>query len=90
MELMQVHLEIPEDLGRQLADGLVELARSALESLALESIRSGRLTESQARRLLGIESRYEMDGFLKAHGVYPSVSLDDVRKDSETAAAFSR
>jgi hypothetical protein len=87
---MQVHLEIPEDLGRQLASGPSELARAAMESLALEGIRSGKLTEAQARRLLGIESRYEMDGFLKAHGVYPDISLEDVRNDGETASAFSR
>jgi hypothetical protein len=46
------------------------LARAALEAVALEGVRSGKLTVSQARRLLGIESRYEMDGFLKAHGVF--------------------
>jgi hypothetical protein len=31
-----------------------------------------------------------MDGFLKAHGVFHNLTLDDVRKDSETALAFSR
>jgi hypothetical protein len=31
-----------------------------------------------------------MDGFLKAHGVFLNLKLDDVRKDSETALAFSR
>jgi hypothetical protein len=38
--------------------------------------------------LLGIPSRYEMDGFLKAHGVYPDLTLDDVRRDSEVARAL--
>ena len=32
-------------------------------------------------------SRYEMDGFLKAHGVFLDLTLDDMRKDSDTALA---
>jgi hypothetical protein len=87
---MQVQLEIPEDLARQLAADVNSLTHAALEAIALEGVRSGKLTVSQARRLLGIASRYEMDGFLKAHGVYLDLTLDDVRKDSETALAFSR
>ena len=85
---MHVSLEIPEDLGRRIAADPGELPRAALEALALEGIRAGKLAVSQARRLLGISSRYEMDGFLKAHRVYLDVTLDDVRRDSEVARAF--
>ncbi len=61
------------------------MSRKDLEGLALEEIRSGKLTVPQARRLLGIASRYEMDGFLKEHGVFLELTLDDVRRDSEAA-----
>jgi hypothetical protein len=84
---MHVSLEIPEDLVRRIAPDPGELARAVLEALALEAVRTGKLTVSQARRLLGIPSRYEMDGFLKAHGVFLDRTLDDVRKDSEVARA---
>ena len=87
---MDVHLEIPEDLARRLASDANGLARAALEAIALEGVRSGKLTVSQARRLLGIDSRYEMDGFLKAHKVFLDLSLEDVRRDSEAALAPSR
>jgi uncharacterized protein UPF0175 len=87
---MDVHLEIPEELARRLASDANGLARAALEAIALEGVRSGKLTVSQARRLLGIESRYEMDGFLKAHGVFLDLSMEDVRRDSEAALAPSR
>jgi hypothetical protein len=87
---VQVHLEIPEDLARQLADDPGGVTHAAMEAVALEGVRSGKLSVSQARRLLGIASRYEMDGFLKAHGVFLDLTLDDVRKDSETALRFSR
>jgi len=87
---MQVHLEIPEDLAQQLAADPSGLTRVALEAIALEGVRSGRLSVSQARRLMGIGSRYEMDGFLKAHGLFLDLTLDDIRRDSETALAFCR
>ena len=87
---MDVHLEIPEELARRLASDANGLARSALEAIALEGVRSGKLTVSQARRLLGIESRYQMDGFLKAHGVFLDLSMEDVRRDSEAALAPTR
>jgi hypothetical protein len=87
---MQVTLELPEDLARRLAADASGLSRAALEALALEGVRSGKLTVAQARRLLGIRSRYEMDGLLKAHGVMLSATIDDIRRDSETALAFSK
>ena len=85
---MQVSLEIPEDLAGRIAADSGELSRAAMEGLALEAIRTGKLTVSQARRLLGIRSRYEMDGFLKAHGVFLDLTLEDVRRDSEVAGSF--
>ncbi len=87
---MQLTLEIPEDLAQRFAADASGLSRAALEALALEGVRSGKLTTAQARRLLGIQSRYEMDGFLKAHGVLLSVTIEDVRRDSETALAFTK
>lgn len=87
---MDVHLEIPEEVAQHLASDAKGLTRAALEAIALEGVRSGKLTVAQARRLLGIQSRYEMDGFLKAHGVFLDLTLEDVRRDSETALTSSR
>ena len=80
---MTVNLEIPDELGRLIAGSATELTRTLLESTALEAIRAGRLTVAQARRLLGISSRYEMDGFLKSHGVFLDVTLEDIQRDNE-------
>ena len=66
---MQVHLDVPEEVAKQFAGEPGGITRAALEALAIEGIRSGKLTVHQARQMLGIASRYEMDGFLKAHGV---------------------
>ena len=82
---MEVTLELPEDLARLLGENAVGLRRAALEALALEGLRSGKLTVSQARRLLGMASRYEMDGFLKSHGILLPLSVEDVERDANTA-----
>jgi len=87
---MDVHLEVPEELACQLASDAEDLARVALEALAAEGVRSGKLSVFQARELLGIQSRYEMDGFLKPHGLFLDLTLEDVRKNSDAALASSR
>lgn len=87
---MQVHLDVPEDVVRQFAAEPGGVTRVALEALALEGVRSGKLTIHQARQMLGIPSRYEMDGFLKAHDVLVPITMEDVLRDSKTALAFAR
>jgi hypothetical protein len=81
---MQVTVEIPEDIARQLNSKWANLPRGVLESLALEAYRSGTLTTAQLRRLLGFETRMQVDGFLKQAGVYLDYSLEDLNEDLET------
>ncbi len=85
---MQVTLELPEDLARLFGESSAMLNRAALEALVLEGLRAGKLTVAQGRRLLGISSRYEMDGFLKAKGVFLNLSAEDVKRDAEVALSF--
>ena len=87
---MQVHLDVPEDVAQRFAAEPGGITRAALEALAIEGIRSGKLTVYQAREMLGIPSRYEMDGFLKAHGVLLPITMEDVVTDTNTAIAFSK
>jgi hypothetical protein len=81
---MQVTVEIPEDIARQLNSKWANLPRGVLESLALEAYRSGTLSSPQLRRLLGFETRMELDGFLKQAGVFLDYSLEDLNEDLET------
>jgi hypothetical protein len=66
---MEISLEIPDELAPPLLRPGQDPARAALEALALEAFRERRLTGYQLRLLLGITSRYELDGFLKEHRV---------------------
>jgi predicted HTH domain antitoxin len=79
---MQVTVEIPDDIALHLIPAGQELSRTAIEALAIEGYRSGALTAFQTRRLLGFETRYELDGFLKAHNVTEfAYSLEDLEQD---------
>jgi hypothetical protein len=57
-------------------------AREALEAFAIASYRSGALTPCQTRLLLGFQTRWELDGFLKQHQVFDhSYGVEDFEKD---------
>jgi predicted HTH domain antitoxin len=82
---MQVTLEIPDDMAGKLAAQGQDPARAALEAVAIEGYRSGALSAHQTRRLLGFETRYELDGFLKAHNVWEhAYGLEDLEQDRQT------
>lgn len=66
---MRITVEIPDDLAAALAATGQELSRTALEAIGIEAYRQRRLGGYQLQRLLGIGSRYELDGFLKEHRV---------------------
>jgi hypothetical protein len=87
---MRIHIDVPEEVALRFSAEPGGIVRAAAEALAAEGVRSGKLTAYQARRMLGIRSRYEMDGFLKAHGVLLSDTAQQVVADCETAIAFSR
>jgi post-segregation antitoxin (ccd killing protein) len=81
---MNVSVPIPDDLAQRLSAAGVDLSRRALEGFALEEYKAGRVTKAELRRWLGIETRYELDGFLKAHGVFMKASVEDLRRDVAT------
>jgi hypothetical protein len=62
-------------------------ARATLEGVAIEGSRTGALTASQTRRMLGLSTRYQLDGFLKSHNVMErAYSLEDLQEDRKTIA----
>jgi hypothetical protein len=77
---MDVIIHIPDDLATRLGTA-ADLPRKALEALALEEFRSGRLTEPELRRLLGFATRQALDAFLKAHEIYIPYTVDDLEQD---------
>ncbi len=66
---MQLTLEIPDDVAERLRAEGGDLSRRVLEVFALKEYRSGNLSRPEMRKLLGFESRFELDDFLKLHHV---------------------
>jgi hypothetical protein len=73
---MQITLDLPDDIAQELASRRKDLPRAALESLAVEAYRFHALTATQLRRLLGFETRMQVDSFLKEHDVYDFTAAD--------------
>lgn len=78
---MEVTLHIPDDVAERLTAAGKDLSRRALEALALEEYKAGRLTEAQLRQLLGFQTRHELDGFLKSHEVWLNYTLEDLERE---------
>jgi hypothetical protein len=81
---MNLTVEIPDDLAGRLCAHGDDLSRRALEALALEEYKSGHLTEDELRRFLGFGTRYQLDGFLKAHDVWIEYTLEDFRREVDS------
>ena len=80
----QLTLNLPDELSAALSSSGQELPRAAIEALALEAYRERKLTTAQLRRILGFETRYALDGFLKAHAVWLDYTRQDLEQDRET------
>ena len=80
---MVITVRIPEELAERLGAGPAQLSQQALEALVLEAHRQGRLGEADVGRILGIESRFDVERFLKNHGIelaYTREDLEDERR----------
>jgi hypothetical protein len=82
---MTVTVEIPDQFAEALAPLGGDVARAVLEAIALDGYRRNLLGESAVRRLLGFETRMEVHGFLKEHGVCLHYTLDDWEHDKHEA-----
>lgn len=87
---MEIKLNVPDDIARELTSDGTELSRAALEALALEGYRARVLFEADLCRMLGFESGLDVHGFLKQHGVYLQYGLAELEQDEATARSQRR
>lgn len=77
---MQVTIQFPEDISAALKGQWDDVPRRSLEAIAVEAYRTGALNEAQVRRLLGLDTRFQVHALLKEHHVplqYTSADLED-------------
>ncbi|MBV8524222.1 MAG: hypothetical protein JOY71_19200 [Acetobacteraceae bacterium] len=65
---MNVMVPIPDELAARFGSE-AELGRRAVEALALEEYRAGRLTRPELGRLLGFLTTSAIENFLNTHGI---------------------
>lgn len=87
---MRIWLELPDDVIEQLGEKGQDLSMAALEALAIDAYRMNRITGNQLCRLLQIPSRYDLDGFLKHHGVPLEYTAEDFEREAATSARLWR
>jgi len=78
---MSVTIDLPEDISAALTEQWDDVPRRSLEAIALEAYRTAALTESQIRRLLGYETRFQVHALLKEHHVPLRYSAADLEAD---------
>jgi hypothetical protein len=78
---MNVTLQIPDLIADRLSAAGDDIERTALEALALEEFRSGRLTKKELGQVLGFETINDFDGFLKAHGILENYTAADLERE---------
>jgi hypothetical protein len=78
---MTLTLQLPDRIGAVLQGAWDDLPRATLESLAIESYRSGRLSCAEVGEALGHASRWESEEFLAAHGAFPGTTVEELQSD---------
>ena len=80
LNIMRVTIQLPEDISAALGEQWDDVPRRSLEAIAVEGYRTGALTESQVRRLLELDTRFQVHALLKEHHVplqYTSADIED-------------
>ena len=78
---MKVTIQLPEDISAALEAQWDNVPRRSLEAIAIEGYRTGGLTEAQVRRLLELDSRFQVHAWLKEHHVPLRYTEADVEDD---------
>ena len=86
---MQVTIELPSDVAKQLEQKWGDVSRHILETVALEGYQAGQLTTAQLREMLGYETPMELDALLQRTSIYRNVVEDELEQDFEASRRAS-
>jgi hypothetical protein len=78
-----VTVDIPDNLAAQVIPAGQDPARALLEDALVQAYRENRVSGRELMEALGIATRYELDGFLKARQVWIEYSLEELQSDRE-------
>lgn len=78
---MAFTINIPDDVSQALEQRWGDLSRHVMEALAIEAYSEGLLTQHQVGKLLGFDSRFETEAFLKKRDAPPDYTPEDLEED---------
>lgn len=87
---MNIAIEIPDDIARQLEARTGQVSRAVLEAVAIEAYRSGAITPAQVQQMLGLSSRWETEALLRRAEAYHDYTMDDLERDIAAIRDASR
>ena len=80
---MQVTVQLPDDIARQLGDTPDAVGRHVVEDAAIEGYRTGRLSHRQVGVMLAFDY-WQTEAFLSERGVPLNYSAADLEADKVT------
>jgi len=80
---VQVTIDIPEAIARQIEQLGGSAERELLEAFVLEEYRRERLSRGRVSELLGLDF-WETEQFLKEHDAYLHINVQDLERDAES------
>ncbi len=80
---MVLKINLPDDVTRSLERRWGDVPRHVVETLAIEGYRDGTLSHYQVQCMLGFESRFEVDAFLREQEVPVAYDVEDLEHDAE-------
>ncbi|MEW6367567.1 MAG: UPF0175 family protein [Acidobacteriota bacterium] len=79
--MTDVAIALPKEVAHQIESRWGNLPQRALESLAIEAYRSGIITTAEVQRMLGMDSGWDVDDFLKRAHAYLDYAESDLDRD---------
>lgn len=81
---MTISFELPNDLQAELQLAFGDLGQAAKEALAVRGYVERKYGLSTLRRLLGLETRWDVEQWLIDHQIVRNYSPEDLQADIET------
>lgn len=81
---MTISFELPNDLQNELQLAFGDLGQAAKEALAVRGYTERKYGLSTLRRLLGLETRWDVERWLTEHHIERNYSSEDLQADIET------
>lgn len=86
---MQITIELPDDIAKQLDKKVGGLARHTLEAIAIDGYRNEHLSHGEVGKILNL-NYWEVEALLQKAKAYLHYSIDDFEQDRKTLERMDR